>query len=98
MAKPPADREPWYTELTVGQCYIVTEVTSMVYVGRVLAITGLHDVVLEDAAWVSETGRYLSTFLRTGRAESMEIEPVGIRSVHYAGWSPWPHSLFTERV
>lgn len=92
------NRPRWHTELTPGECYVFTEVTSMVYVGRLFSVNGLHDVVLEDAAWVSETGQYLSTFVRDGRTEQMEIEPVGVRAVHWAGWQPWPHPLFPERV
>jgi len=80
-----------------GKCYIVTEVTSMVYVGRCVEIIGPHTVLLEDAAWVSETGQYLSTFLRDGKTEQMEIEPVGTRCIHWAGWGVWNHKLFKER-
>ena len=83
--------------MEVGKCYIVTEVTSMVYVGRCKEIIGPHTVLLEDAAWVSETGQYLSTFLRDGRTEQMEIEPVGLRCIHWSGWGEWNHPLFKER-
>lgn len=83
--------------MEVGKCYIVTEVTSMVYVGRCIEIVGPHTVLLADAAWVSETGQYLSTFLKNGKTEGMEIEPVGVRCVHWAGWGPWNHPLFKER-
>jgi hypothetical protein len=80
-----------------GKCYIVTEVTSMVYVGRCVEVIGPHTVLLEDAAWVSETGQFMSTFLRDGRTEQMEIEPVGLRCIHWAGWGEWKHPLFKER-
>ena len=97
MAKKIVQQQEWHTKLTVGECYIFTEVTSMIYVGRLVSIDGPHDVVIEDGAWVSDTGQFLSTFLRNGRADNMEIEPVGVRAIHWAGWSPWMHDLFKER-
>lgn len=83
----------WYTQLTPGECYIVTDVTSMIYVGRLV----LHDgprIVLEEAAWVADTGGRLNQFTKDGRAEGMEIEFVGHRTICWAGWSPWPHKPF----
>lgn len=91
----PEKRPEWHTTLTLGECYLFTEVTSMIYVGRIIAIPGLHSVVLEDAAWISETGR-LYLFMQNGTAEGMEIEPVGVQAVYWAGWRPWPHKLFNE--
>lgn len=92
------ERPEWYTVLTVGKTYIFTEASSMIYVGRLVSIDGPHDVVLEDAAWVSDTGQYLSTFLRDGRTLSMQIEPVGVRTLTWVGWGPWDKPLFEERV
>ena len=81
--------------LAVGQCYLIESITSNLYVGRLLAISPLGDVILGEAAWVSETGR-LHEFMARGRTDGMEIEPIGTRCIRYASWSPWPHPLFTE--
>jgi hypothetical protein len=91
------ERPEWHTSLTPGECYSFTDATSMIYVGRLVRVDGPYVVVLDDAAWVSETGR-LSVFMRTGVADGMQIEPVGVRTVHWVGWSPWSHKLFREAV
>ena len=92
------------TSLIVGECYLFESVTSKIYVGRLLTIEYPYCVILEDAAWVSETGR-LHAFMRDGQAENMEIEPLGlnpvhggIKCVHWAEWSPWPFPLLKEVV
>ena len=92
-----AERPAWHTELAEGECYLFTDVTAMIYVGRLVRVLGPHTAVLDDAAWVSETGR-LHVFMREGRADGMEVEPVGVQCVHWAGWRPWPHKLFPESV
>jgi hypothetical protein len=83
--------------LEVGRCYLFTDSTAMIYVGRLTEIVGPHTVTIEDAAWVSVTGR-LSEFVRTGVTGDIEIEPVGARGLHWVGWTPWPHKLFREAV
>jgi hypothetical protein len=103
----PIDRVPLgpdpRTSLVVGHCYLMESVTSNLYVGRLVSIDGPHDVVLSGASWVSETGKK-SSFMQNGKAEGMEIEPYGLdgrggyKAVHWAGWEPWPHPLFTEAV
>lgn len=90
-------RPDWHTRLTPGECYLFTDATAMIYVGRLVEVTGPHTAVLEEAAWVSVTGR-LSEFMRAGRAGGMEVEPVGVQCVHWAGWRPWPFPLFAEAV
>lgn len=82
-------------EVEVGKCYLFDDVTSKMWLGRVVAVTGPHSVVLEDAAWVADTGQRLHAFVRDGRSEQMEIEPVGVKGVHWAGWVHWPHALLT---
>jgi hypothetical protein len=72
-------------------------VTGKIYVGKCVSIEGPHTMVLEDAAWVAETGR-LHAFVRDGRAEGMEVEPVGTICVHWAECAPWKHRLFKEAV
>jgi hypothetical protein len=84
--------------LEIGKNYLVESVTSNLYVGRLVdASIGPHTLILEDAAWISNTGR-LHEFMRTGRAENMEVEPVGIKCIHWASWSPWPFENFKEAI
>lgn len=79
----------------VGKNYLFESITSNLYVGRLVEVGFNGEVLLEDAAWVSETGR-LNEFMRNGRAENMEVEIVGTKGLRYASWSPWPHALFEE--
>lgn len=88
----------WWTQLTEGECYLFTDVTSMMYVGRLDRILGPHTAVLKEAAWVSDTGGRLGNFMLNGEGVGMEIEPVGVQCVHWAGWRPWPHKPFTKAV
>lgn len=93
MAKNQSTSEP--PSLIIGQCYFVRTVTDY-WVGRLAAI-GPHSLTLTDASWVAVTGR-LSAFMRDGKAQGMEIEPVGAICVQWLTWSPWPHDLFTEVI
>ena len=43
---------PW----KVGTCYLIRTVT-MAWTGRLVEV-GEHELVLEDAAWIADTGRY----------------------------------------
>lgn len=76
----------------VGKSYLIRTVT-MHYTGRVVAVTD-SDVVLEDAAWIADTGRY-SDSLRTG--ELAEVEPYPGRVAVCRGglidFCEWSHSL-----
>jgi hypothetical protein len=83
-------------EVTVGKCYLFDDVTSKLWLGRVIAVTGPHSVVLENAAWVADTGGRLHVLVKNGRADGMEIEPVGVKGVHWAGWVYWPHEPITS--
>ena len=85
----------WYTQLTPGENYIVTDVTSMIYVGKLVLQDGPR-IVLEEAAWVADTGGRMNSFIQEGRHDSMEIELVGYRTIYWAGWSPWLHSTFSR--
>jgi hypothetical protein len=66
------------------------------YVGRLVAIFP-HVAVLEDAAWVADSGR-LHMFIADGKAANMEIEPVGRIAHHWQGLLPWAHKLFTRPI
>ncbi len=82
-----------------GQAYYV-ETFGKAWVGRVCDATET-EVVLENAAWVADTGRY-HTFLSTGRSEQVEVEPttqrVTIPLAYVSSKMDWPHPLFTEAV
>ena len=58
----------------VGQNYLIRTVT-MILTGRLVAVTG-QELVLEDAAWVADTGRF-STALQNGTLGEVEPFPVG---------------------
>jgi hypothetical protein len=67
------------------------------YVGRITAILPNRVVALEDASWVSESGR-LANFVAKGSADGMEIEPVGRHIMAWEGITDWPHELFTKQI
>ena len=76
----------------IGKAYLIRTVT-MHYTGRIVAVTE-SDVVLEDAAWIVDTGRYADSLL-TG--ELSEIEPYPGRVAVCRGamvdFAEWIHPL-----
>jgi len=56
----------------VGQAYLIRTVT-LYYTGRIVRVTP-KELVLEDAAWIADTGRF-SDALKTGTLN--EVEPMG---------------------
>lgn len=58
----------------IGKSYIIRTVT-MIDTGRLVAVTDRF-LVLEDAAWVADTGRW-SDALRTGNLSEVEPFPDG---------------------
>lgn len=83
------DVSPW----PVGRNVIIRTVT-MIQVGRLVAVTP-QELVLEDAAWVADTGRF-SECLTTGSVNECEPFPdgrvlVGRGAVIDA--CEWPHAL-----
>lgn len=84
--------------LVIGQTYYVVNPGADSYVGRLVAIIDPFTVALEDASWVAESGRR-HLFIRDGKADGMEIEPVGfVAAARYQSIIRWPHELFTEAV
>lgn len=83
-------------KLIVGQTYFV-ETCTKDWVGRLVSIDGPYTLTLEEASWVADSGR-LHIFMRDGKADGMEIEPVGIKCVQWVAWSPWPFPLFKEAI
>lgn len=64
--KPSADVSPW----EIGKTYIIRTVT-MTDTGRLVAVTP-QELVLENAAWIADTGRFADAVLK---AEFNEVEP-----------------------
>lgn len=80
------------TPFIVGQSYAVRTVT-MIVVGRVVGVVGQF-LVVSDAAWVADTGRF-TDFLANGNP--IEVEPadgrvfIGLGSI--VDVYEWKHSL-----
>ena len=55
---------------TIGKNYLIRTVT-MIDTGRLVAV-GEHELVLEDAAWIADTGRFAASLVS---CEFSEVEP-----------------------
>jgi len=79
----------------VGKCYFIRGVT-LYYTGRLVSVTD-EDIVLEDAAWVADSGRF-STALKTGELSEVEpfISPVIVPRTSICDVTEWPHELPRE--
>lgn len=76
----------------LGKAYLIRTVT-MHYTGRVVRVTD-SDVVLEDAAWIADTGRYANS-LSDGVLSEVEPYP-GTVAVCRGGmidFAEWTHKL-----
>jgi hypothetical protein len=62
------------TAFEIGQIYLIRTVT-MIDVGRVVAVNE-HEIVLEDAAWIADTGRFADA-LKSGEYNETEPFPDG---------------------
>lgn len=60
------DESPW----EIGAIYLIRTVT-MIDTGKLVAVTP-QELVLEDAAWIADTGRFADALVR---AEFNEVEP-----------------------
>lgn len=82
--------------LEIGKQYLIRTVT-LYYTGRVAEITDC-DVVLEDAAWIAETGRFHDA-LKTGELLEVEpfVKPVGISRNVIVDFTQWSHPLPREQ-
>lgn len=65
-----AHDSPW----KIGKIYLIRTVT-MIQTGRLVAVTS-QELVLEDAAWIADTGRFADV-LRTGEFDEVEPFPSG---------------------
>ena len=70
MSAPPAD----VTAIPIGEAVLIRGVT-LYYVGRVVAVTA-QEIVLEDASWIGDTGRF-SQALASGVLSEVEPYPAG---------------------
>jgi hypothetical protein len=62
--------EPW----EIGACYLIRTVT-MIDTGRLVAVTP-QELVLEDAAWIADTGRFADA-LKSVQFNEVEPFPSG---------------------
>jgi hypothetical protein len=65
-----AQDHPW----VIGKNYLIRTVT-MIQTGRLVAVTP-QELVLEDAAWIADTGRFADS-LKTGKFSEVEPFPDG---------------------
>ena len=79
----------------VGKSYLVRTVT-MHYTGKLVAVTD-SDIVLYDAAWVADTGRY-SEALAKGTLSEVEVYPneVCVSRGCIVDFAEWNHHLPRE--
>ena len=83
---------PQSHSFVLGQNVLIRTVT-MHYTGRVVAITD-SDIVLEDAAWIADTGRYADS-LATGSLSEIEpySDPVAVCRGVIVDFTAWKHEL-----
>ena len=63
----------------VGGVVFIRTVTHY-YTGRLVKISGCF-AILEDAAWIGDTGRF-SNFLKGEKDSNLEVEPMGKRAIN----------------
>ncbi len=80
----------------IGKAYLIRTVT-MHYTGRVVAVTD-SDVLLTDAAWIADTGRYANSLTY---GELSEVEPypgpVAVCRGAMVDFCEWNHPLPKEQ-
>lgn len=76
----------------IGQAYLIRTVTNY-WTGRLIAF-GQQELVLEEAAWIADTGRFNEA---DAKGSLNEVEPVQGRVIIGRGSIvdavPWKHSL-----
>lgn len=75
-----------------GKAVIIRTVTNY-YTGRITAVTD-YDIVLEDAAWIADTGRWADA-LKTGKLNEVEpfADPVIVPRGGVIDITIWRHAL-----
>ena len=76
----------------IGTAYLIRTVT-MHYTGRIVAVTD-SDIVLEDAAWIADTGRYHDSLV-SGSLSEVEpyTKPVAVSRGCIIDFTEWDHTL-----
>jgi hypothetical protein len=84
--------QPKSTAYEVGKCYFIRTATYHV-VGRLVRITD-SDLVLEDASWVADSGRFHNA-LRDGELNEVEpfVRPVIVSRGGLIDGTEWIHPL-----
>jgi hypothetical protein len=92
----PAPQDHGFSPFVVGEDYLIRTVT-MIYTGRLVALTPT-DFVLEDAAWIADTGRF-SDALAKGSLSEVEPYPgrVVVSRASYVDAAVWKHPLPREQ-
>ena len=80
------------TSFVIGEKYLIRTVT-MHYTGRVKEVNA-YNIVLDDAAWIGDTGRY-SNALVTGELSEVEPYPDGVcvQLAVIVDFARWSHDL-----
>lgn len=80
----------------IGKMYLIRTVT-MIQVGRIIEVTD-SDILLEDAAWVADTGRFYDA-LKNGDVDEVEPFPFGciVSRAAIVDASPWRHAPLREQ-
>lgn len=89
--------EQAYGPYKVGKCYLFRTVTNY-FTGRVTDVY-THEIVLETAAWVADTGRY-SEAIATGKLVEVEVI-VGeciLNRASIVDAVEWTHPLPVENI
>ena len=80
------------TSLRIGEQYLIRTVTHY-FTGRVVAITD-SDIVLEDGAWIADTGRFADA---RSSGSLNEVEPYPGQAIIFRSAmidaAVWPHKL-----
>ena len=94
---PLSDIPPRDHSYEIGGKYLIRTVT-MMYTGEVMSITA-NDLVLKDAAWIADSGRY-SDALNKGALNEVEPYPhmVIITRQSIVDAAPWNHALPREQM
>jgi len=84
-------------EVFVGKCWFFRTVTYHV-IGRVIEVIGGKLLLLEEASWVADSGRFMNA-IKKGTLS--EVEPLGDWGVNIdatTDFGPWLHALPTEQI
>ena len=85
-------QDPGFNPFVLGAKYLIRTVT-MIYTGRLVSLTPT-EFVLEDAAWIADTGRFADA-LASGTLSEVEPYPgqVIVSRASFVDASVWKHPL-----